>query len=279
MAQFCPSCGARLDQPQRFCTRCGALLSTAGPAWRGGRLPSLIFGLIGGLVGVLLLVCITLLLLTLRDSSAGPLAVATIIPTSTSVLSPTPPEPQANAASGVLVYDDFSTPDSSALTAQEDENSRTAFADGIYLFEVKAADTLSWAITDHTYDDLVIEADTEVSAESKVVAAGLLFHYHDSRNFYLFSIASDGYYALEMLHNDIWQTLIDWTESDAINATHNTLRVETKGDRITLKANGRLLEVTEDDSLSGGDAGLAVSSFESAQVTVCFDNLLITRSP
>ncbi|MEI7770344.1 MAG: zinc ribbon domain-containing protein, partial [Chloroflexales bacterium] len=187
--------------------------------------------------------------------------------------------PAAEMASGVLIYDDFSSPRRSTLTGEEDETSRSAFEDGAYVIEVKESDTLAWALTNGDYRDMAVETDSVVASGSAAVAAGLIFHYQDSRNFYLFSVSSDGYYALEVLKDDTWQTLIDWTQSDAIKPAHNTLRVETKGSRITLKANGELLEVTQDDTLAGGDAGLAVSSFETGKVTIRFDNLLITRNP
>ncbi|MBX0330457.1 zinc ribbon domain-containing protein, partial [Oscillochloris sp. ZM17-4] len=189
------------------------------------------------------------------------------------------PAPTPAGTGGVLLYEDFADPRESALTAEDDAISRSAFEDGAYLIEVKETDTLAWSLTDRTYGDIAIEADSTAGPGAAVAAAGLIFHYQDAQNFYLFSVSGDGYYALELLEDDVWQTLIDWTESDSINVARNTLRVETKGDRITLKVNGYLLEATQDSALSGGDAGLAVSSFDASQVTIRFDNLLITRSP
>jgi hypothetical protein len=236
---------------------------------------------IGCLGGILVLIgCTGLIMITLRSS----LVAAPDLPTPLSVITVEPPTttpiPASETASGVLLYDDFSNPRRSTLTEDEDETSRSAFVQGSYVIEVKESNTLAWALTNGSYQqDMAIEADSAAVSGPTVAAAGLIFHYQDSRNFYLFSVSSDGYYALEVLKNDSWQTLIDWTQSDVITATHNTLRVETKGSRITLKANGKLLEATQDDTLSGGDAGLAVSSFEASKVAIRFDNLLITRNP
>jgi hypothetical protein len=241
-----------------------------------------VWGVLAGIgcLGILMLVgCAGLLTITLRSN----LVAAPDLPTHLSVITVEPPTatpiPASETASGVLLYDDFSNPQQSTLTEDEDETSRSAFAQGSYVIEVKESNTLAWSLTNGSYQDIAIEADSAAVSVPTVAAAGLIFHYQDSRNFYLFSVSSDGYYALEVLKNDSWQTLIDWTQSDVINATHNTLRVETKGSRITLKANGELLEATQDDALSGGDAGLAVSSFEASKVAIRFDNLLITRKP
>jgi hypothetical protein len=279
-AQICPSCGAPITEVKRFCTGCGSqLVSSPEPPKADSRLLWVILGVVGCLGVLMLMACAGLLLFTLRGGIASapdlptPLPVITVVPpTATSV-------PAAETASGVLIYDDFSSPRRSVLTGDEDTTSRSAFEDGAYVIEVKEADKLAWALTRGTYGDIAVEADSVVASGSAVVAAGLIFHYHDSQNFYLFSVSSDGYYALEVLKDDKWQTLIDWTQSDAINPAHNMLRVEIKGGRITLKANGELLEATQDDALSGGDAGLAVSSFEASKVMIRFDNLLITRNP
>ncbi|NNJ12251.1 zinc-ribbon domain-containing protein [Chloroflexales bacterium ZM16-3] len=297
-SQFCPNCGASLGEARRFCPECGASLAEsaapaaatirmdapppppAAPAPRNSHLLWIILGGLGCLGAIMLLACVGLLLITLGSSIASAPDLPTAAPVATIAPPPTiPPAPTATGASGVIVYEDFSDPRESALTAEEDDISRSAFEDGAYIIEVKDSDTLAWSITDRSYGDIAIEAESTVAAGTEAVAAGLIFHYQDNQNFYLFSVSSDGYYALELLKGDEWITLIDWTESDAINARHNTLRVETKGDRITLKVNGERLEATQDDSLSDGDAGLAVSSFDASQVTIRFDNLLITRSP
>jgi hypothetical protein len=278
-APSCPSCGASIGEPRRFCPECGAALAPATPPRDDSRLLWLILGSIGCLGGLMLVACAGLMLLTLRSGISSARAKPTAEPTAT-VTAPTSPTAQPpSGASGVIVYEDFADPRASALTAEEDKTSRSAFEDGAYVIEVKNSDTLAWAVTDRSYSDIAIEAQASAAASAKVVAAGLIFHYQDNQNFYLFSVSSDGYYALELMRGAEWETLIDWTESDAISATRNTLRVETKGDRITLKVNGELLETTQDNTLVRGDAGLAVSSFATSQVMIRFDNLLITRSP
>jgi hypothetical protein len=242
------------------------------------RLLWAILGGIGCIGVVMIMACAGLLLLTLSSGIASAPDLPTPLPVITVVPPTATPMPAPETASDVLIYEDFSNPRRSSFTGEEDDTSRSAFEHGAYVIEVKEANTLTWALTGGDYTDVAIEADSAVAPGSAAVAAGLIFHYQDGKNFYLFSVSSDGYYALEVLKDDTWQTLIDWTQSDVINPAHNTLRVETKGSRITLKVNSELLETTQDDTLAGGDAGLAVSSFETSKVTIRFDNLLIARN-
>lgn len=272
---FCPVCGTQITTPRPYCTHCGAVLPPPVPLQEKYRR----WLIIGGVLLLLIATCTGLRTLHASYAWLSQYFAPTQESEPTSSMPTSRPEPAVAATSGVFVHDDFTDHQQSVLTAAEDETAKTTFVMGVYDFTVKTPQTLAWAVTDRTYGDLAIEADTTISPDVDVVAAGLIFHYQDKRNFYLFSVANDGYYALELLHNDTWLTLIDWTESEMIKPTSNTLRVETMGDQIALNVNGSLLEVTRDDTLMGGDAGLAVSSFDSSPVTIRFDNLFITRSP
>jgi hypothetical protein len=104
-----------------------------------------------------------------------------------------------------------------------------------------------------------------------------MFHYQDEDNFYLFSIAGDGSYSLELYTNNKQQTLIDWTDSSAIKGqgATNRLRVETEGQRIRLFVNGSLLDEISDETLSKGDIAVAVHTFAKGDAVFRFDNLIV----
>ncbi len=178
----------------------------------------------------------------------------------------------------VLLRESFDNADASNFDAAEDDVSRYSFADGTYVIEVKGSEQLVWSIAGGPYSDLQVEVDSTIASDADPAAAGLIFHYQDTDNFYLFSVDNDGYYALEILEDNSWVTLIDWTQSDAIDRERNTLRVETKGDEITLFVNGTRLESTNDAAFTSGDVGIAVTSFADSSATVAFDNLVIARN-
>lgn len=186
-------------------------------------------------------------------------------------------DPGSSSAGGaVLLEDDFSDPGVSNLDQSEDETSRSAYEDGGYVLQVKEPETLVWVLVGGPYSDIGVEVETEVARDSDIAAAGLVFHYQDDDNFYLFSVTNDGYYALELLQGGEWIVLIDPTLSDEVDADRNTLRVETSGGRIALYVNGALLEETVDDTFTSGEVALAVSTFEGSTGSVRFDDLVIT---
>lgn len=280
----CPNCGATLREQMRYCPECGTQQAAAdsptvsyAPASPTPRRNTL-WWILGGLG------CLSLLLI---GACAALLAFIAINPPIGEP--PAPPVvtwtergaefPAATATDGqdVLLRDDFDDPEASGLGEDEDAISRFSYVDGAYLIEVKAPETIVWASVDGSYADARIEIDATVDPEAEASAAGLIFHYQDEDNFYLFSISNDGYYALELLEDNQWIALIDWTPTDAVSPRRNRLRLEIRGERIALYVNDELLEATVDGTFSSGMVAIAVSSFAESAAAVRFDNLVITR--
>lgn len=179
-------------------------------------------------------------------------------------------------AGAVLFADSLDSAASSKLTESDDETATTKFVDGTYEITAHKPSWIVWKPVGDEYGDAAISADTTIVG-TKQSSAGLMFHYQDDKNFYMFSISADGRYNLELYKDDQLTTLIDWIEASAIKAPGevNALRVETAGDKIRLFANGTLLDEISDGSIARGRAGLAVSSFKEGGVTARFDNLTI----
>jgi len=126
------------------------------------------------------------------------------------------------------------------------------------------------------YGDASISVDASIDGPP-ASAAGLIFHYKDDKNFYIYSIDGEGRYELDVYKDDELIPLIEWTESSAINPVgeSNTLRVETSGDRIRLYVNDKLLDEISDSTIANGKAALVVNTFDDPNVTVSFDNLVV----
>ena len=174
-----------------------------------------------------------------------------------------------------MLEDDFSNPQTSGLEVIDDATTRAVYVAGAYVLAVKQPKKVVWSLIGGPYQDFKFQVDATPVAGSKLAAAGLIFHYQDKDNFYLYSVTSDGYYTLELFQAGKLSILIDPTQSDEISAERNTLRVETNGDRIALWVNGTLLEMTSDGTFTTGAVGLAVSSFERSTGAISFDNLVI----
>lgn len=182
------------------------------------------------------------------------------------------------AGGGVLLRENFDQPTNSVVSSSDTQYTRYAFEEGAYVVEVKATERIAWAMVGGPYENIRITLDTRMESSDPIAAIGIIFNHQDDDNFYLYSISNDGYYMLEVLINDQWQILIDWTPSSHINATNNRMSVATRDDRISLYVNDRLLEETRDATFRGGAVGIALTSFDEAPARVRFDNLVITRN-
>jgi len=185
-------------------------------------------------------------------------------------------KPAAVGAEPTLYSDNFDNEQSSDFTAETNDSASYKFVDGAYLITVTKPKLLSWATMKGDYADAAISVDASIDGPS-ASAAGLIFHYQDDKNFYIYSIDGEGRYELDVYKNDKPITLIKWTESSAIKPAgeRNTLRIETKGDAIRLYANDELLKEVSDSTIANGKAALVVNTFDDPNVTVKFDNLVI----
>lgn len=274
-----PPSQAQQPTPLQGLPPVGAYNEAAQPQSSGGnRTLWWILGGIGCLAVLFVGACLMLGFLTLLGQRVSSGSGLTATPVS-GVGGVIPENSPLTGGSGVLLLeDDFSDVFTSNLDVSEDDTSRTAYEDGAYVLEVKTSETVVWSLVGGPYSNVSVEVEAVVPPDSDLTAAGLVFNYQDSDNFYLFSISNDGYYLLELLEDGEWITLIDPTLSDDVDATRNTLRVVTRGNRIALYANGVLLEETTDSTFTSGDVGLAVSTFPDSTGTVRFDNLVIRRS-
>lgn len=234
----------------------------------------LVLGLIGG-IGCLLISLIAIF---------GFIIVAILTTISDPTLFPNPPAASedgspviASPSGNILARDDFENPETSELGTSNDNSARYAFEQGRYVIEVKQPKLLVWSLLDGNYRDVVIETSYSTQSNGPPTAAGLIFRYQDENNFYLFSVSSDGYYALELLENNQWIRLIDWTQHTIIHPEHNRLRVELRGDQITLYVNDRRLEQTRDTTFMSGQIGLAVTSFDQAGALARYDDIIVRQ--
>ncbi|WP_322814311.1 zinc ribbon domain-containing protein [Chloroflexus sp.] len=248
--------------------------STTSPMQTAGTNKWLIWGLVGG-SGCLLLILIGICVFI----AVSIFVVVDSVPTSSSTEATATTGDGGSLASGssgrVLFSDDFENPQASELGESEDSSSRYVYEAGRYVIEVKEPELLVWALVNGSYRDVIIETSYSTVRGGPVGAAGIIFNYQNEDNFYLFSVSNDGYYALELLENNQWITLIDWTQHEAIDTENNRLRVELNGDEITLFVNERQLEQTRDPTFTHGDIGLAVTSFDQSGITVSYEEITI----
>jgi hypothetical protein len=253
----------------------GAIPPAAAPPKAQKAGGSGVWTVLGIIVGICLLACVALsvgVFLFLRQ-----LGSSVSVPFATIEAGLATPGPGGGLAGGAVAFrETFDSPSGSAFDETDTKSASRKFVNGAYQVTVKQPNLIAWRAADRDYGDAAISVDTTING-SKPAAAGLIFHFQDDKNFYIFTISEDSRYNLEFYKDDQLTTLIDWTESSAIKGAGetNALRVETAGDKIRLYANNQLLDEVSDSTFSRGQVALVVNSFQDAGASASFDNLVI----
>jgi len=182
-----------------------------------------------------------------------------------------------------------------------DEIAIRSYSDGSYRIEITDDSRVAWSqipslsrreseITDdsrvawsqipgaRSFCDFV--ADVEVRDFEGQGQFGVVFRYGDGDNFYLFAIRTNGDFRFRKQQDDEWDTLVDWTPSDAFRGDGaNTIAVVAMHDTFIFSLNGiQLVEVTNAEYLQG-EIGLMAGTLEESWFGVSFDAITVRTDP
>jgi hypothetical protein len=126
---------------------------------------------------------------------------------------------------------------------------------------------------------LIVDAKRVSGTQSSLY--GLLFRRLDRNNFYLFQINDDQYFAFELLDQDEWTTLIDWTKTSAIHPGEvNQLAVRGEGSHFEFFINDEFVGEADDSEFSSGTVGLVIGFPNAGDRAVFeFDNFELGTQP
>jgi hypothetical protein len=190
------------------------------------------------------------------------------------------PTPSGNQKS--LFFDNFSS-NSSGWTQLQDDNGKLAYQQNAYDILINKPSTLLIANPGKTFQgDITVEVDARKTGGSDDNYIGILCHYQDPDNYYLLMITSDGYSGIAM-RKDGMDSLISpglkFLQMDGIKKgkATNHIRADCIGEALTLYANGKQVSLAFNNSLTGGDTGLAVrSSRLEGGAEIRFDNFSVS---
>lgn len=177
----------------------------------------------------------------------------------------------------IIYQDDFSSADP-GWNLDSDESVKRAIEDGEFLMEVIDPQTDAWSTHTIAPADVVIEVEARKVSGPDMNNFGMICRYRDADNYYFLQYGSDGTYAIMRYLNGEATMLVEWASSTAMNTGEatNLLKIECVGNTISQYANGVLLASVEDNALSSGQIALAVGTYEEGDVTVKFDNLVVS---
>jgi hypothetical protein len=212
-------------------------------------------------------------------SAATPEAVSvgsTAVPPNSTAVPSNPTAATSATNQGTLVLNEtFSNATSSVFGERDTEAARLQFVLNGFEIELRSPRFIAWDTTDEIYADVTITSTVAYPPDTAEVAAGVIFHYQDRDNFYLFSVGNDQYYMLEIKRDGEWEVLLGWNLSDVLDTQRNRIRVETQGRQIALYVNDVLLEQLDDAAFTQGNVGVAAVSFADTPAKVRFEALTI----
>jgi S1-C subfamily serine protease len=187
------------------------------------------------------------------------------------------PMPAVNMPTGgdIIYQDDFSD---TQTGWPEERGSSDAFyyQSGRYFIEINIENYFRPISGGENLEDMIVSIDTRVESSSGDGDYGVLCRYQDTDNFYMFEITQDAYYAIYMMRNGEWYPLLDYTYSPSLeNVTEAAFQVGCIDDTLSFAVNDILLGEVNDNTLSAGDYGFFVGTFDQAGNTVSFDNLKV----
>lgn len=181
----------------------------------------------------------------------------------------------------VLFRDDFSQ-NNSGWTQMKDERGVIEYGNQDYHILVNQPGTLLLANPGKSFQGNVsIEVDARKIGGSDDDYIGVLCHYQNPDNYYLLMVTSDGYSGIAR-RKDGQDSLISpglkflkMVGIEKGNAT-NHIRADCIGEALRLYANGQQVSLAYDNSLTGGEAGLAVRSGKlTGGVDMLFDDFIV----
>ena len=189
----------------------------------------------------------------------------------------------------LLASDDFSDP-GSGWGQHESDVVRYAYRNGEYEIAVKRQSfpgrTIRYWWIGRPLPNYSISADARMQLGTEV-GYGLAFNSTrdgDVYEFIIFERSGHTYYTVTYLNHVKWEweAIVDWTESPHINTggIGNHLRIDRRGDMLTLYINGHLLNsVKAQNGEETPNAGFVVVTYPDTPVPVVgrFDNIKLRR--
>ncbi len=180
----------------------------------------------------------------------------------------------------VIFQDNFDNTDTGWEVGDYDDGN-VGYKDGTYFVTSTRTDFVMWGVANRTFDDFAIELDaTQIAAgPENNNAYGIVCREQGNGDGYYLRVSGDGFYSIAKAEGGTFETLVDWTESSAINKGNatNRLRILCDGATLALYANGRQLEEVEDSTFATGDIALTATTYEDAPTEIHFDNLVVSK--
>jgi hypothetical protein len=152
---------------------------------------------------------------------------------------------------------------------------------GTYHIRIDESNIFSWSVAKQSLGDVQIDVDLAYTGSAEVAEMGIICRMQNSHDFYMFTIRSDGYFAIFKMYqgNEYFLSSEGYEFSEAIHTgvSTNHVTVLCAGEQLSLSANGVPLISVEDSSYIVGDVGVLAGAFDEPDVNVFFDNFSVSQ--
>jgi hypothetical protein len=192
----------------------------------------------------------------------------------------TKPERSPLVSGTVLFTEDFSDPNSGwRIEADHDMNSN--YVEGEYVMILAMEHTYLGEQAHRKFFDTMIDVDiTSVNVPNiSHDAYGIACRIQPNRDAYWLRISSDGLAGIEKSVDGVFESLVDWIETPAVNqgSATNHLQAVCTGSTLQLYVNGELVVEAEDHDYTSGDFGFIIGTLDKVPSEIHFDNLVVTK--
>ncbi len=160
------------------------------------------------------------------------------------------------------------------------ENMTGTVDDGLMKINVIKNEWVSNNWWGETFEDIYLQVEArQVDGAPGDSSLSLQCRSPDVDNMYVFDISTDGWYAIWLLEDKEWKTLVEWTPTETINEGYawNTITVGCVDNTLSMWINDVFIIEIEDDTLASGDLGFGAGVFEGGSTNFEFDNLTLVR--
>jgi hypothetical protein len=167
----------------------------------------------------------------------------------------------------------------------DDESGVWSVSDRVYRMNGDGSGTLRASCYNAPFSDFAYQLDVRRVQGNLDASQGMIFRLSSNGDFYVFALASSGYYSAYKFNSSSGMEMIPWTASSAIKQgarAWNTMKVVCRGPAIDFYVNGTLLNTVKDNApyLSGLVGVFAVDEkkTDSGNAIVDFDNIKLNIS-
>ncbi len=183
--------------------------------------------------------------------------------------------------SGQVLFEDDFTDHTTGWEVVNNAYELKGYSSGGYMIAVNQSESRAISTTNLNYSNTIINVTAQKITGARDIQFGLVCRVQDKFNFYAFVISADGYAGIVRVVDGtkelIGSSQFFRAEGILMDDGINELSVSCVDDNFQLDVNGETIVNAKDSTISNGDVGLFVETFEAADAAVVFNDFVIIK--